>query len=119
MVPEDEIEQLLDEVAEIKKFIFRRLLLAQSALLPAALQSNSIDEFLGKEDVTREHLRDLCLKLERPKLQDMRDACADFLRERDGLVEPDVTTDPAVDAENMPQNDKRRMQRKGFLPDMY
>jgi hypothetical protein len=71
MVPEDEIEQLLDEVAEIKNFIFCRLLLAQIALLPAALQSNSIDEFLGKEDVTREHLKDLCLKLERPKLQDV------------------------------------------------
>jgi hypothetical protein len=118
VVPEDEMEQLLDEVAEIKNFIFCRLLLAQSALLPAALQSNSIDEFLGKGDVTREHLRDLCLKLERPKVQDVRDACTDFLRERDALVEPDVTTDPAVDAENMPPYDKGRMQKKGFLPDM-
>jgi hypothetical protein len=95
-IPEDEVEKLLDEVAEIKSFIFCRLLLAQSTLFPAALKAESIEDFIGKEEVTRENLRDLCLKLERPGLQDVRDACADFIRERDGvedLEEPEIKDD--------------------------
>jgi hypothetical protein len=113
MVPEDEIEQLLDKIAEIRNFLFCRLLLAQMALLPVALQATSIEESLGKEDVTREHLRDLCFKLERPVLQDVRDACADFLRERDGLAESDITKDPAEEIEehvgNKPESAERRL----------
>jgi DNA-binding Lrp family transcriptional regulator len=92
VLPEDEVEQLLEEVAEIKNLIFCRLLLAQATLLPIALGSDSIDEFLQRSEVTREHLRDLCLKLERPGLQDVRDACADFIRERDGVEEEDTDT---------------------------
>ncbi|KAF1961597.1 hypothetical protein CC80DRAFT_462884 [Byssothecium circinans] len=83
-LPDNEVDQLLDEIAEVKHFLFCRQLLSQAALLPIALRSNSIDEFLVNESVTQEHLRDLCLKLERPKLQDVRDACADFVRQRDG-----------------------------------
>jgi hypothetical protein len=94
----DEVEKLLDEISEIKNLLFCRLLLSSSALLPIAIQVSSIEEFLQKEDVTREHLRDLCLKLERPSLQDVRDACADFIRERDGADESeapkDLTKDP-------------------------
>jgi hypothetical protein len=93
VLPNDEIEQLLDEIGEIKNLLFCRLLLASSALLPIAIQANSIEQFLQKEDVTREHLRDLCLKLERPSLQDVRDACADFIRERDGADGPEVPKD--------------------------
>jgi hypothetical protein len=111
VIPDDEIEQLLEEVAEIKKFLFCRLLLSQSALLPIALEVNSIEEFLDKEDVTREHLRDLCLKLERPGLQDVRDACADFIRDRDGIEEPE--TAPVEDADG--HLDKGRIPTKHRL----
>ncbi|KAH8724249.1 hypothetical protein GQ44DRAFT_283547 [Phaeosphaeriaceae sp. PMI808] len=65
-LPGDEIEQLLDEVAEMKNFIFCRLLLTQATLLPIALKADTIDNFLARSEVTREHLRGLCLKLERP-----------------------------------------------------
>lgn len=92
VLPEDEVEQLLKEVAEIKNFLFCRLLLSQATLLPVALEADTIDDFLERTEVTREHLRDICLKLERPGLQDVRDACADFIRERDG-VEEDVEED--------------------------
>jgi hypothetical protein len=85
VLPDAEIEQLLGEVAEIKNFLFCRLLLSQASLLPIAIETGSIEEFLNRKEVAREHLRDLCLKLERPGLQDVRDACADFIRERDGL----------------------------------
>ncbi|KAF1357170.1 hypothetical protein EJ07DRAFT_25683, partial [Lizonia empirigonia] len=60
VIPDDEIEPLLDEVAEIKNFLFCRLLLTQSTLLPVALEAESIEDFISKEEVTREHLRDLC-----------------------------------------------------------
>ncbi|KAI4669806.1 uncharacterized protein J4E79_000084 [Alternaria viburni] len=97
VVPHDEIETLLDEICEIKNFLFCRLLLASSALLPIALQAGSIEELLQSEGVTREHLRDVCLKLERPSLENMRDACADFMRERDGADAPkDIAKDLAL-----------------------
>lgn len=111
--PNDEIEQLLDEVAEIKNFLFCRLLLSQTTLLPVALEADSIEEFLSKDDVTREHLRDLCLKLERPGLQDVRDACADFIRERDGLEDQENADEPADDASDHSGEDD--MQKKFWL----
>ncbi|KAJ4983302.1 hypothetical protein SVAN01_11183 [Stagonosporopsis vannaccii] len=123
VIPEDEIEQLLDEVTEIKNFLFCRLLLAQSTLLPAALKAASIEEFIGKEEVTREHLRDLCLKLERPMLQDVRDACADFIRERDGVEELEEPKereeiDDCVGMYRTP--DKYRLKfKKGKVPDNF
>ncbi|KAF1978912.1 hypothetical protein BU23DRAFT_595428 [Bimuria novae-zelandiae CBS 107.79] len=90
-IPEDELETLLEEVAEVKHLLFCRLLLSHAILLPIALRSDGIEDFLTNEDVTREHLRDLCLKLERPRLQDVRDACADFVRGEDGVAdEPDT-----------------------------
>jgi hypothetical protein len=96
---DDEIEQVLNEVAEIKTFLLCRILLTQSTLLPVAVQADSIEEFLANTEVTRENLRDLCLKLERPRLQDVRDACADFLRERDGVEDLDEPDAPAGDAD--------------------
>lgn len=86
-LPDDEIDQLLQEVAEVKNFLFCRLLLSHASLLPFALQANSIEDFLANENVTQEHLRDLCLKIERPRLQDVRDACADFIRGENEDVE--------------------------------
>ncbi|KAF3051114.1 hypothetical protein E8E11_006285 [Didymella keratinophila] len=123
IIPDDEIEQLLDEVAEIKHFLFCRLLLTQSTLLPAALKAESIEDFIGKEEVTRENLRDLCLKLERPVLQDVRDACADFIRERDG-VEDLEDCDEKKEAEDYRDvyktPDKYRLKfKKGKVPDNY
>ncbi|KAF2995552.1 hypothetical protein E8E13_003449 [Curvularia kusanoi] len=124
-IPADEIEQLLDEVAEIKSFIFCRLLLTQSTLLPTALKAESIEEFIGKEEVTRENLRDLCLKLERPGLQDVRDACADFIRERDGVedledleAKKDEEVDDYDDTYRTPEKYRMKMS-KGRIPEQY
>jgi hypothetical protein len=123
IIPDDEIEQLLDEVAEIKKFLFCRLLLTQSTLLPAALKAESIEDFVGKEEVTRENLRDLCLKLERPVLQDVRDACADFIRERDGvedLEDPDERKEAKDYHDVYRTPDKYRLKLKnGKVPENY
>ncbi|KAI0098675.1 hypothetical protein GGR51DRAFT_577026 [Nemania sp. FL0031] len=78
---DDEIEGLMQDIKEIKLLLFCRLLLAHATLLPAALQANSVDEFLNDAKITEADLRDLCLKVEQPSLQDIRDACADLLRE--------------------------------------
>lgn len=123
VVPEDEIERLLDEVAEIKNFLFCRLLLTQPTLLPAALKADSIESFLGGEEVTREHLRNLCLKLERPVLQDVRDACADFIRERDGVEDlepPEEKKELEGDVDRYKTPDKYRLRfKKGKVPEKY
>lgn len=122
-IPADEVEQILDEVAEIKSFLFCRLLLAHSTLLSAALTAESIDDFIGKEEVTREHLRDLCLKLERPVLQDVRDACADFIRDRDGvkdIEEPQKKQEADEPTDTYKTPDKYRLNvKKGRMPDNY
>ncbi|KAF2657234.1 hypothetical protein K491DRAFT_777340 [Lophiostoma macrostomum CBS 122681] len=77
---DEEIDNLQEEISEVKNYLFCRILLSQASLLPVALQANSIEEFLSHNQVTQEHIRDICLKLERPPLQDVRDACADFIR---------------------------------------
>jgi hypothetical protein len=79
-MPKDEVNKILNEVAEIKLFLFCRLLLSQAAMLPAALRVETVEEFLSDPEVTAPDLRDLCLKLEQPSLQEIRDACADFFR---------------------------------------
>jgi hypothetical protein len=123
VLPDDEIEQLLDEVGEIKNFLFCRLLLSHATLLPAALESDGIDEFLNRDEVTREHLRDLCLKLERPSLQDVRDACADFIRERDGVDEETKTTandgDDDEQRGGIPKKHRLIPKHHDELPDKY
>ena len=77
---EEEAERLVSEIAEVKKLLFCRQLLSQPQLLPAALRANSIEEFLADESLPESGLRDLCLKVEKPSLQALRDACADFIR---------------------------------------
>jgi hypothetical protein len=123
VLPDEEIEQLLGEVAEIKNFLFCRLLLSQATLLPAALETDSIEDFLNRGEVTREHLRDLCLKLERPGLQDVRDACADFIRERDGDEEEEVGTlnddDESGEREHIPRKHRLILKHRDELPDKY
>ncbi|KAK8224470.1 hypothetical protein HDK77DRAFT_385847 [Phyllosticta capitalensis] len=75
-----EIDSLLGQVAEIKHLLFCRLLLSHAALLPVALRANTIDQFLADSEVNNSDLRDLCLKMEQPGLQEVRDACADLGR---------------------------------------
>ncbi|KAK2803520.1 hypothetical protein FQN50_006955 [Emmonsiellopsis sp. PD_5] len=82
-IPADEADQLLDEIAEIKNFLFCRLLLGNAALLPAAMRSSTVHELFNDPDVSVSDLRDICLKMEQPQLQDIRDACADFFRSND------------------------------------
>lgn len=76
----DEIESVVKDIREIKLLLFCRLVLAQASLLPAALRASSVEEFLNDAEVPESDLRDLCLKVEEPTLQDIRDACADFAR---------------------------------------
>lgn len=93
-IPDQEIDHLLDELAEIKLLLFCRLLLSHATLLPAALKAASVEEFLLDKDVTDTDLRDLCLKMDNPGLQEIRDACADLSR---GEEEADDIDDPADD----------------------
>lgn len=79
-MPAGEVDALLEQIAEIKLLLFCRMLLSQAALLPAALRANSVGEFLADEEVTTADLRDLCLRIEQPGLQQIRDACADLAR---------------------------------------
>jgi hypothetical protein len=126
VIPDDEIERLLDEVAEIKNFLFCRLVLSQTTLLRAALEADSIEDFLNRSEVTREHLRDLCLKLERPGLQDVRDACADFVRERDGVEDEEDSNprdhdndDEKKEKVRKPKGNMLIRSRPGGVPDKY
>lgn len=80
---DDEIDVLLEEVSEIKHLLFCRLLLSHASLLPAAIRADSVDAFMKDADVKDANLRDLCLKMESPGPQEVRDACADLLRNED------------------------------------
>ncbi|KAI1654605.1 hypothetical protein F4813DRAFT_398932 [Daldinia decipiens] len=62
---DEEIDSLMRDIKEIKLFLFCRLLLSP---------------FLSDPEITESDLRDLCLKVEQPSLQDIRDACADLIR---------------------------------------
>ncbi|EEP82860.1 predicted protein [Uncinocarpus reesii 1704] len=77
---EEEADRLLDEITAIKGYLFCRLLLSSPVLLAVALRVGTIEEFFRDPEVTATDLRDLCLKMEQPQLQDIRDACADFFR---------------------------------------
>ncbi len=97
-VPPEEIDKLLEDMTEIKHLLFCRLLLSHATVLPAAISSNTVDEFLNNKEVTDTDLRDLALKLDKPGLQEIRDACADLGRgddEEDDHVyeEPEVKSD--------------------------
>lgn len=79
-LPDDEIDVLLEEVSEIKHLLFCRLLLSHASLLPAAIRADSVEALLNDADVKDADLRDLCLMMENPEPQEVRDACADLLR---------------------------------------
>jgi hypothetical protein len=82
-IPGEEVEKILEEVAEIKSLLLCRLLLSYAAMLPAALRAESVQAFMADNDVKTADLRDVCLRFERPTLQEVRDACADFFRGED------------------------------------
>lgn len=79
-LPEEDIEKLLSDIAEIKALLLCRTLLSHATLLPAALRAKSVEEFIEDPSIAHTDLRDLCLKVEQPNLQALRDASADFAR---------------------------------------
>jgi hypothetical protein len=79
-VKEEDAAQLIAEITEIKMLLFCRQIMSHPALLPAALRASSVEEFLSDPSIADSDLRDLCLKVEQPSLQALRDACADFVR---------------------------------------
>lgn len=79
-IAESELDELMREIVEIKNLLFCRILLSHAAPLKVALQAEGVDEFLASPDISESDLRDLCLKMEKPSLQDIRDACADLKR---------------------------------------
>ncbi|TID14610.1 hypothetical protein E6O75_ATG08756 [Venturia nashicola] len=79
----DEIDTLMSQIVEIKHLLFCRLLLTHATLLPIALHADSVGAFLADTEVSEDNLRDLCLQMEQPDLQQLRDACADLTREDD------------------------------------
>ncbi|KAK4232195.1 hypothetical protein QBC38DRAFT_464667 [Podospora fimiseda] len=94
-VKDEDIDKLIADITEIKELLFCRQIMAQSALLPAALRANSVEEYLNDAEIPDSELRDLCLKVENPTLQALRDACADFAHgdEPDEDEESDDETD--------------------------
>ncbi|PTB63083.1 hypothetical protein BBK36DRAFT_1182780 [Trichoderma citrinoviride] len=96
----DEIESVIKDIREIKLLLFCRLLLAQASMLPAALRAGSVEEFLNDADLVDSDLRDLCLKLEDPSLQEIRDACADFARRDDTEDDIDYDSEESSDSED-------------------
>ena len=85
--PDDEINQMLEDLAEIKHLLLCRLLLSHANVLPAAIRANSVEEFLNNSEVTDTDLRDLALKMDNPRVQEIRDACANLGRGAEGDVE--------------------------------
>ncbi|KAK3680976.1 hypothetical protein B0T22DRAFT_523758 [Podospora appendiculata] len=79
-IRDEDITQLIADITEIKVLLFCRQLMSQSALLPAAVRANSVKEFLADASVSDSDLRDLCLMVEHPSLEALRDACADLTR---------------------------------------
>ena len=110
-MPEDEIDKLIGEVAEVKHLLLCRILLSHAALLPAVARANSVDEFLNDKDVDSAHLRDLCLELENPGLQDVRDACADLVRGDD----EEQHTPMEMDSEGRKQKSAAKDKTEGWV----
>lgn len=78
--PDEVIDGLLQDMAEVKHLLFCRLLLAHATVLPTAIKANSVEEFLKSKEVTDTDLRDLAIEMDSPGLQEIRDACADLGR---------------------------------------
>ena len=78
----EDAAEILKEVAQVKELLFCRLLLSLASVLPAAIRADSIQEFLSDPEINTADLRDICLRLEQPSLQEIRDACADLAQHR-------------------------------------
>ncbi|KAK8122214.1 MFS allantoate transporter [Apiospora sp. TS-2023a] len=112
----DEIADVIRDIREIKQLLFCRILLSHTALLPKALKANSIQEFLEDTDIVDADFRDLCLKLERPTLQDLRDACADLFR---GDEPEEEDHEEAEEEEETIEEILMQQTRHGHLSDPY
>jgi hypothetical protein len=119
-IPAPEVGRLVDEVAEIKIYLLCRLLLRDVMLLAAAQKANSLDDFFNNPEVKTQELRDLCLKLEEPQLQDIRDACADFFRADDEDQDLETDEDSAdSEGEIRKPSVKRGRHTEHPLPDIW
>lgn len=87
LMSNEEIEYTVKAMKEIKMFLFCRLVLAQATLLPIALRSSGVEDFLRDPEMTDADLRDLCLQLEEPTLRSIRDACADYCQSEKATTE--------------------------------
>jgi hypothetical protein len=114
-LPEDEIDQLLEEITEIKQLLFCRILLSHASLLPVALRAGSVEEFLADKEINDADLRAICLKMENPGWQEVRDACADLVRgEEEDLKEEEDDDESKVQE---PVRDVARAKGSLKLPD--
>jgi len=104
----EEIDELEREVAEIRMLLFCRIVLSHPKLLPLALRTESVEGLLSSEDITTSDLRDICLRLEQPTLQEIRDACADLVRSDDD----DVIANEISDIENTEHTEITRIERQ-------
>ncbi|KAL8954154.1 MAG: hypothetical protein Q9222_000038 [Ikaeria aurantiellina] len=124
-IPPGEIDQLLKELAEIKLPLFCRLLLSHATLLPAALRAANVGAFLQDREVGDTDLRDLCLRMEDPALEEIRDACADLGREdeEDDKDEESVDEDEDDEQENKSRRTQERLgfprSRRGIIPEKW
>ena len=112
-LPDDAIDILLEEVSEIKHLLFCRLLLSHARLLPVAVRADSVEELLNDADVKDAELRDLCLMMESPGPQDVRDACADLLRNEDEDKEIEVYRGKLQEADASKKNARLFMRPYG------
>ena len=129
--PDEEVDELLRDMAEIKHLLFCRLLLAHATILPAAVKANSIEEFLDNKEVTDTDLRDLAVKMDNPGLQEIRDACADLGRGEENDDESDgAEEDPEIEkvaakvrktrlSEDMERFRQKKMRPNRKLPDSW
>ena len=115
---DDEIDELLRDMAEVKHLLFCRLLLAHASVLPAAIKADSVEDFLNDKEVTNIDLRDLAIKMDNPGLQDIRDACADLGRgdEDEDEEEAEVNEEGDVPAEDSNINGLVAKEKKTRLP---
>ncbi|PIA96173.1 hypothetical protein CB0940_10666 [Cercospora beticola] len=123
-LPQDEVDKLIEEIGEIKQLLLCRLILGQAALLPAALRASSLQEFFLDPEVNATQLRDLCLRLEQPSLQELRDACADFARGEledsdDEVDEDEEDEQEAYDRSIAPKPHRLFRKQKRALPDYW
>lgn len=99
-LPDDVIDQLLEEITEIKQLLLCRIILSHASVLPAALRAGSVEDFLADEEINLADLKAICLKMENPQWQEVRDACADLFRgdeeEREEVKKDDVTDQATI-----------------------